>query len=125
MFQKNSRSLYPIIWLSLLSFTTILVFGRINFLLQYANTDILQTIPSDLIQSLFIGFRFDLKIAAIAYAPIFLIGLLTANTRFFPIVLKAFVPYTFIVSFIAISTTTANFFTIKPMVIRLIYSFLV
>ena len=110
MFQKNSRSLYPIIWLSLLSFTTILVFGRINFLLQYANTDILQTIPSDLIKSLFIGFRFDLKIAAIAYAPIFLIGLLTANTRFFPKVLKVFVPYTFIVSFIAISTTTANFF---------------
>ncbi|MUJ21778.1 LTA synthase family protein [Aliivibrio fischeri] len=110
MFQKNSKALYPVVWLSLLSFTAILMFGRLNFILQYANFDTLEAIPNDLFNSLFIGFRFDLKVAAIAYAPIFLIGLLTANTRFFSKVLNAFVPYTFIVSFIAISVTTANFF---------------
>ncbi|MDD9192106.1 sulfatase-like hydrolase/transferase [Aliivibrio sp. S2TY2] len=77
-FQQNFKQLSRAIWLSVFIAVIILSIGRLVFLANVVDTAELAHRGGDLWRALFIGLRFDLKIAAIGFAPLVLIGLVLA-----------------------------------------------
>ncbi|MDD9178950.1 LTA synthase family protein, partial [Aliivibrio sp. A6] len=77
-FQQNFKQLSRTIWLSVFIATAIMSVGRLVFLANIGDMTELVHRGGDLWRALFTGLRFDLKIAAIGFAPLFLIGLAVA-----------------------------------------------
>jgi len=77
-FQHNFRQLNRLVWLMVLFAFLILFVGRLIFLANIIDTDLLNGRSDDLLRTFFVGGRFDLKVSTIAFAPILLIGLCCA-----------------------------------------------
>ncbi|WP_300173059.1 LTA synthase family protein [uncultured Aliivibrio sp.] len=113
MFQQHSRQLIRIIWLQVILFTVVLGLGRQVFLLQVGDLSILQTLPSDYLDSLIIGLRFDLRVATMAFAPLLLIGLCLSASRYYQGFTKAIPTYSFVIYFLAAGVSIANYYYFK------------
>lgn len=113
MFQQHSRQLIRLIWLQVIIFTVILGVGRQLFLLQIGDLSVLQTLPSDYLDSLIIGLRFDLRVATMAFAPLFLIGLIFSASKYYSNFRKIIPTYSFVIYFLAAGTTIANYYYYK------------
>ncbi|MEZ9792564.1 LTA synthase family protein, partial [Vibrio splendidus] len=88
MFQNNIKKLTRIIWLQVALFTILVSLFRQVFTFLIGDvSEIYQVIP-DYIQSIVIGFRFDLRVATIAFAPLLLLGLILSGTKLFRIINK-------------------------------------
>ncbi|MFA0495159.1 LTA synthase family protein, partial [Vibrio sp. 10N.222.54.B11] len=88
MFQNNIKKLTRIIWLQVALFTILVSLFRQVFTFLIGDvSEIYQVIP-DYIQSIVIGFRFDLRVATIAFSPLLLLGLILSGTKSFKLVNK-------------------------------------
>ena len=111
MFRNNFlHNLKNFCVLSLLG-TLILMVARCFFLLQITNiTAISHHIP-DLYLSLITGLRFDLKVAVIAYSPLFLLGsLLSYKKSTYTKYLRVIPYYSVVTLFLLVSVSIANYF---------------
>ncbi|RYU40931.1 LTA synthase family protein [Aliivibrio finisterrensis] len=110
-FQPNVKRLSRTIGLSIVIAVLILSAGRLIFLANIADTAELVHRGGDLWRALFTGLRFDLKIAAIGFAPLFLIGLAVAA---FPRLYRTFssaIPwYAGLIFFIVTSFSIGNYY---------------
>ncbi|WP_417884134.1 LTA synthase family protein [Vibrio rumoiensis] len=91
--------------------TLILTIARCFFLLQITDITSLSHHISDLSLSLITGLRFDLKVAVIAYSPVFLFGSLFAYDKIvYKKYLKILTYYVAITLFMLVSISIANYF---------------
>ncbi|MBO7913645.1 LTA synthase family protein [Vibrio splendidus] len=113
MFQDNIKKLTRIIWIQVALFTIFASLFRQVFTFLIGDvTEIYQVIP-DYIQSIVIGLRFDLRVATIAFAPLFLLGLILSGTKPFKIVNKIIPIYSFVIYFLGISVSIGNYYYYK------------
>ncbi|RYU67856.1 alkaline phosphatase family protein [Aliivibrio finisterrensis] len=110
-FQQNFKQLSRTIWLSVFIATAIMSVSRLVFLANIGDMTELVHRGGDLWRALFTGLRFDLKIAAIGFAPLFLIGLAVAA---FPRLYRTFstvIPwYAGLIFFIVTSFSIGNYY---------------
>ena len=78
-FQNNFRTLNRLIWSMVLISTVAMLVSRTIFFFNVIDWSQLTGREVDVWRAFFIGSRFDIKIMAIAYAPLFLLGLLIAS----------------------------------------------
>ena len=97
MFQANVKKITRIIWLQVAIFTILLSIFRQIFTFSVGDVSAISQVIPDYIQSIYIGLRFDLRAATIAFAPLFLLGLILSNTRFFTLISKITPAYSFII----------------------------
>lgn len=112
-FQTNFRQFLRLIWLNVAIFTLLGLVTRSVFLLSIANVSTLTELPSDVLDALIVGSRFDLRVAAIAFAPLLLIGLLTTGSRLYKYTQKIVPIYGSVIFFLQASTAIGNYFYYK------------
>ena len=113
MFQANVKKITRIIWLQVAIFTILLSIFRQIFTFSVGDISAISQVIPDYIQSIYIGLRFDLRAATIAFAPLFLLGLILSNTRFFTLISKITPVYSFIIYFLGISVSIGNYYYYK------------
>ncbi|GAK82879.1 phosphoglycerol transferase [Vibrio ponticus] len=64
-------------------------------------------------QSIIIGFRFDMRVATIAFAPFFLLGLILSGTRQFKFLERCIPIYSGVVYFLAAAASIGNYYYYK------------
>ncbi len=110
-FQKNYKQLSRLIWLSVFITAAILLVGRSLFLFNIVDSAELANRGKDLWQAMFIGSRFDLKVAAIGFAPLLLIGLITAAfPKFYRILINVFPWYAGVIFFLVTGFSIGNYY---------------
>ncbi len=113
MFQNNIKKLTVLFGYKLLLFTILVsLFRQVSTFLIGDASEVYQVIP-DYIQSIFIGLRFDLRVATIAFAPLFLLGLTLSGTNSFGIINKIIPIYSFVIYFLGISVSIGNYYYYK------------
>ncbi|MGF1762525.1 LTA synthase family protein [Aliivibrio kagoshimensis] len=114
MFLKNTRHLNHTIWVQILTITLILFCARVIFFLNVGHLDLFTEKSSDLQRAFFTGFRFDIKVAAIAFAPLFLLGLFTASFSSLYSKLRAIFPwYGLVICFLVTAFSIGNYYYFK------------
>ncbi|UPR52319.1 sulfatase-like hydrolase/transferase [Vibrio cyclitrophicus] len=113
MFQNNVKKITRIIWLQVALFALLLSIFRLVFTFLIGDENTIYQLFPDYIQSAFIGLRFDLRVATIAFAPLFLFGLILSGSRLFKIIEKAIPYYSYIVYFLGISVSIGNYYYYK------------
>ncbi len=110
-FQNNFFKISQLILVMVVVSTVILGVSRGLFLVQQVDYSLLTGRGQDLFRALFVGLRFDLKVATIAFAPLFLIGLLFSA---FPVLfafVKRFIPfYTALIFFLLTAFSIGNYY---------------
>lgn len=110
-FQQNFKKLNLFFWLSVAISVLILFGGRIIFLANIAEFNELTARTTDLWRALFTGLRFDLKVAAIGFAPLLLLGLLTASSlKAYSIVNKGGIGYATFLFFLSAILSIINYY---------------
>jgi len=110
-FQQNFRTLSRLIWGLVLFSSLILLTSRTVFFLNIVEWPQLAERWSDVYRAFFIGFRFDLKIMAIGFAPLFLVGLLCAcYDKSFKIYASLSRYYSLFIMFLVVSFSIGNYY---------------
>ncbi len=112
-FQQNSRQFMRIIWLNVFLFALLGILARAVFLSNIADFSTLTTIPEDVFQAFIVGTRFDFRVAAIAFAPIFLIGLVISGSRFYGKFQRLIPYYSFFIYFLLAASAIGNYYYFK------------
>ncbi|WP_261903433.1 LTA synthase family protein [Vibrio fortis] len=113
MFQNNVKKITRIVWLQVALFALLLSLFRQVFTLLIGDINTIYQILPDYIQSAFIGLRFDLRVATIAFAPLLLLGLTLSGSRFFKAVDTIIPYYSYVVYFLGISVSIGNYYYYK------------
>jgi len=100
-------------WLQVFLLTLILSTARLIFLYLVGDHQIMQSLFSDLMATLFIGLRFDLRAATIVSAPLLLIGLMLTATRYHYLILRLIPWYSFVFYSLAVLASIGNYFYFK------------
>lgn len=77
-FQKNFSQIAGTVGFTVFLSAILLLIGRVIFFYQQVDPDMLPGREEDLFRAFWVGSRFDLKVATIGFAPLFLLGLLLA-----------------------------------------------
>ncbi|OCH39927.1 LTA synthase family protein [Aliivibrio fischeri] len=110
-FQQNYKQLSRAIWLSVFIAVIILSVGRLVFLANIVDTGGLAQREGDLWRALFTGFRFDLKVVVIGFAPLLLIGLsVAAFPKMYRIFSKVFPWYSGLIFFLVTGFSIGNYY---------------
>lgn len=110
MFSQTSRHLTWSIWLNVALVALTFSISRWIFLYFQASHQVMLAMPSDLFETVFIGFRFDLRAATIALSPLLLLGLILAPTHHYHIFKKLLPMYIFVINFLVISFSIGNYY---------------
>ena len=113
MFQENSRKLFRIIWLQVGLLALTLSIFRLIFTFTVGDWHTINNVLSDYFNSVFVGFRFDMRAATIAFAPLFLVGLLLSGTRFFNYITRGIVGYSRCIFFLTAALSIGNYYYYK------------
>ncbi|PWI33089.1 phosphoglycerol transferase [Vibrio albus] len=103
-FQKNFYQITGAVSFTVLLSAVLLLIGRVIFFYLQVDPDMLSGREVDLFRAFWVGSRFDLKVATIGFAPLFLLGLLVAA---FPVgfsKLRKILPYYAAVLFFLLTT---------------------
>ncbi|MUJ26462.1 sulfatase-like hydrolase/transferase [Aliivibrio fischeri] len=110
-FQQNYKQLSRAIWLSVFIAVIILSVGRLVFLANIVDTAELAQREGDLWRALFTGFRFDLKVVVIGFAPLLLIGLsVAAFPKMYRIFSEVFPWYSGLIFFLVTGFSIGNYY---------------
>ncbi|MDN3614771.1 LTA synthase family protein [Vibrio gallaecicus] len=111
IFSHNYRSLSRITLIHILSGVLLLFLARALFFIQAVEVSQLTGLSSDVWRAFFVGARFDLKIVAIAFAPIFLFGLFTASfSKIFSRFIRVIPAYSGVIFFLLAGVSIANYY---------------
>lgn len=111
MYQNNLYKLVILIFTNLLFSILILGIARALFLFNIADSVQLASHTNDLYKALLLGFRYDLKVSAIAFSVPALFGLFVIfSPNYFSRFKKYFIAYCFIVYFLLILVSVANYY---------------
>ncbi len=111
---KNTRHLNYTIWVQILTITLILFTARVIFFLNVGHLEWFTEKSSDLQRAFFTGFRFDIKVAAIAFVPLFLLGLFTASFPSLYVRLRTVFPwYGLVICFLVTAFSIGNYYYFK------------
>ncbi|PUZ79152.1 phosphoglycerol transferase, partial [Vibrio vulnificus] len=110
-FQQNARRAMRIIFSLIVAALLLLTVSRGLFLLLAADFSDLTGLGNDLFRAFWVGARFDAKIIAIAFAPLFLAGLiLAAFARGFSLWQRAVPNYAFVIFFLLTAFSIGNYY---------------
>ncbi len=111
MYQLRFRQLVAKVSLSVVWLTLILMLARLWMGFDFIEFDQLQGRSNDVARMLVTGLRYDLRVAALAIAPAFLIGMVAAAVNvLWRAYTRIFVGYIFLISFLVAATAISNYF---------------
>ncbi len=113
MYQNNTQKLIRIVWIQVALFTLLLSTFRQIFTFYAGDLATISTVLPDYVQSVVVGFRFDLRVAAMAFAPLLLVGLILAGTRAFRYVTRAISFYSGVMYFLVAAVSISNYYYYK------------
>jgi len=113
MYQENARKLIRIIWVQVALFAFLLSVFRQIFTFTIGDISAISGVLPDYFQSIITGFRFDMRVATIAFAPLLLIGLITAGTKYFSYVKRSLTTYSNVIFFLAAAVSIGNYYYYK------------
>ncbi|MGF1911701.1 sulfatase-like hydrolase/transferase [Vibrio kasasachensis] len=113
MYQNNAQKLIRIIWIQVALFAFLLSVFRQIFTFSVGDISTISTVLPDYFQSIIIGLRFDLRVATMAFAPLFLIGLLLAGSKYFTYVKRSLLGYSSVIYFLAAAVSIGNYYYYK------------
>lgn len=110
-FQNNFLRITVWVLTALLISSVILTTGRVIFLFQQIDVTMLGERYWDLCRALFVGLRYDLKVATIAFAPLYLLAIVVAAfPALFNFVKKCLLPYASIIFFLLTAFSIGNYY---------------
>lgn len=110
-FQQNFLKLSQVIWFMVLLAVLILCVGKLIFLANITDYSRLLNHRDDLLTMFVVGGRFDIKIATIAFAPLFLMGLACAGSPYFFKHVRRITPsYAAIIFFLVAGFSIGNYY---------------
>ena len=111
MYQKHFRQLTKLVWFQVLFVTLIMCVGRAVMFAYFVDTNQLTGKSADIWRMVVTGLRYDLRVSAIGFAPLYLIGLLLAAHS---TIWRAFRPiaitYSTVIVFIITAITVGNYY---------------
>ncbi|EPD0967650.1 LTA synthase family protein [Vibrio vulnificus] len=111
IFQQNAYKTIRIVFSLILAALLLLTTSRGLFLLLAADFSTLRGLGDDLLRAFWVGGRFDAKIIAIAFAPLFLVGLIVASfIRGFSVWQRAVPNYAFVIFFLLSAFSIGNYY---------------
>ncbi len=113
MYQNNAQKLVRLVWVQVALLALILSISRQLFTFSIGDLTQISRVLPDYLQSIVIGFRFDMRVATIAFAPFFLLGLIFAGTKLFGRLTRCIPIYSGIVYFIAAAASIGNYYYYK------------
>lgn len=110
-YQQHFRQLTKLVWFQVLLTTTILLLGRVVMFTDFVDFSQLAGRNADLWRMVITGLRYDLRVTAIAFAPLYLFGLIFACHPMTWRALKAAAPlYSALITFLIAAVTISNYF---------------
>lgn len=100
-------------WLQVVLCAFLLTISRLIFLYLEGDHLLMKSLHSDFFETLFIGLRFDLRVATIAFAPMLLLGLILTTTKYRSLMPKLVAFYSFVIYFFSVSASIGNYFYFK------------
>ena len=111
MFQDKFYRYVQLAWLQIAFLALLMSIGRLIFIFQFGDHTTIVDMLGDFFKTMFVGLRFDLRVATMAFLPLFL--LLVILYKHCNRIEKIIFPYSFLICLLAMSATISNFYYYK------------